>query len=176
MTMAGQGYAAPPMPIWPYASWWSRVGAYLLDRFVVPLPGLIVAGIGALVAFKDSSSTTTTYSGDYYSESSSELTGVNGAGIALMVAGFLLTLVILIWNVVFRQGTTGQSVAKKWLGISVVRESDGRPLGPGMAFVRWLLLWILGDTCFLNFLWPLWDSRHRCWHDMLVTSVVIRAR
>ncbi|AQA24180.1 RDD family protein [Rhodococcus sp. MTM3W5.2] len=170
----GQPYGSPPPPAYPYASWWSRVGAYLLDRIVVPLPGYLLAGLGAFIAFKDARSVTTTYSGDYYYDSDSELTNVNGVGIAIMVAGILLALALLVWNMVFRQGNTGQTLGKKWLSISVVREADGRPLGPGMAFVRWLLLWILGDLCFLNFLWPLWDPRHRCWHDMLVTSVVIK--
>ncbi|MFD4181280.1 RDD family protein [Rhodococcus sp. NPDC058514] len=170
----GQPYGSPPPPAYPYASWWSRVGAYLLDRIVVPLPGYLIAGLGALIAFKDSESVTT-YSGDYYGPySDTELTNVNGAGIAIMVAGILLALALLVWNMVFRQGNTGQTLGKKWLGISVVREADGRPLGPGMAFVRWLMLWFLGDLCFLNFLWPLWDPRHRCWHDMLLSSVVVK--
>ncbi|MFF0818468.1 RDD family protein [Rhodococcus sp. NPDC003318] len=162
------------MPVYPYASWWSRVGAYLLDRLVVPLVGYVIAGIGAFMAFKDASSTTVTYRGEYYVESTSELTGVSGAGIAVMVVGILLAVALLVWNMVFRQGRTGQSVAKSWLGIAVVREVDGRPLGAGMAFVRWLLLAVLGELCFLNFLWPLWDARRRCWHDMIVSSVVIR--
>ncbi|MFC7451308.1 RDD family protein [Rhodococcus daqingensis] len=170
----GPYYAPPPPPAYPYASWWSRVGAYLLDRIVVPLPGYLLAALGAVIAFKDARSVTTGYSGDYYYETETELTNVNGLGIAIMVAGILLALAILVWNMVFRQGGTGQSLGKKWLGISVVREADGRPLGAGMAFVRWLLLWILGDLCFLNFLWPLWDPRHRCWHDMLVSSVVVK--
>ncbi|MFD4293606.1 RDD family protein [Rhodococcus sp. NPDC058532] len=167
-------YATPPMPAYPYASWWSRVGAYLLDGIVVPLAGYVVAGIGAFVAFKDAGTTTTTYGGDHYTSRTVETTGVSGAGIAVLAAGILFALALVVWNMVFRQGRTGQSVGKSWLDIAVVREVDGRPLGPGMALVRWLVLVVLGDACFLNFLWPLWDARHRCWHDMLVSSVVTR--
>ncbi|GAA4472317.1 hypothetical protein GCM10023094_04300 [Rhodococcus olei] len=167
-------YGPPPVPVYPYASWWARVAAYVLDGVAIPLLGYVIAGIGAYIAFKDATDTTTTYRGDYYYESSTELTGVNGAGIALMVAGILLALALVVWNMVFRQGRTGQSVAKSWMDIAVVREVDGRPLGAGMGFVRWLLLVVLGELCFLNFLWPLWDPRKRCWHDMIVQSVVIR--
>ncbi|WP_253277196.1 RDD family protein [Rhodococcus sp. RD6.2] len=167
-------YAARPMPVYPYASWASRFAAYLLDGIVIPLVGYVIAGIGAFLAFKDASSTTVTYSGDYYDETTTNLDGVNGAGIAIMVAGFLLAVALVVWNNVFRQGRTGQTVAKSWMDIAVVREVDGRPLGAGMAFVRWLLLVVLGDLCFLNFLWPLWEERKRCWHDMLVSTVVIR--
>ena len=40
--MPPQGYQ-PPTPAYPYASWISRVFASILDGFVVPLPGVILA-------------------------------------------------------------------------------------------------------------------------------------
>ncbi|WP_052030742.1 RDD family protein [Rhodococcus triatomae] len=168
------GYAVPPMPAYPYASWWARVTAYLLDGIVVPLVGYVLAGTGAFIAFKDASSTTVTNRTEFVTETTTDLDGVSGTGIAIMVGGILLALALVVWNNVFRQGRTGQTIAKSWLDIAVVREVDGQPLGAGMAFVRWLLLVVLGDLCLLNFLWPLWDPRSRCWHDMLVSTVVVR--
>ncbi|MFD1815882.1 RDD family protein [Rhodococcus gannanensis] len=162
------------MPAYPYASWWARLTAYMLDAIVVPLVGYVLAGVGAFIAFKDTSSTTVTNRTDYFTETTTNLDGVSGTGIAIMVGGILLALALVVWNNVFRQGRTGQTVAKSWLDIAVVREADGRPLGAGMAFVRWLLLVVLGDLCLLNFLWPLWDPRSRCWHDMIVSTVVVR--
>ncbi|WP_433192069.1 RDD family protein [Nocardia sp. CA-107356] len=40
-------------------------------------------------------------------------------------------------NQVVRQGRTGQSLGKKWVGIAVIEESIGRPLGPSLALARW---------------------------------------
>ncbi|MFF9033801.1 RDD family protein, partial [Streptomyces iakyrus] len=102
--------------------------------------------------------------------------GGNPVGVIVMVVGILAIFLIEVWNLVFRQGNTGQTLGKKWLGISVIRESDGVPLGPVMALLRWIMMAILGGACFLNYLWPLWDSKHQCWHDMVVRSVVVRAR
>lgn len=155
---------------YPYASWISRVFASILDGFVVPLPpGVILAGIGAVIAFSGSEVTT-------YDDGSVSAEGGNPVGVIVLVVGILAIFLIEVWNLVFRQGNTGQTLGKKWLGISVIRESDGVPLGPVMALLRWIMMAILGGACFLNYLWPLWDSKHQCWHDMVVRSVVVRAR
>jgi len=166
--MPPQGYQ-PPTPAYPYASWISRVFASILDGFVVPLPGVILAIIGAVIAFSGSEVTT-------YDDGSVSAEGGNPVGVIVMVVGILAIFLIEVWNLVFRQGNTGQTLGKKWLGISVIRESDGVPLGPVMALLRWIMMAILGGACFLNYLWPLWDSKHQCWHDMVVRSVVVRAR
>ena len=83
-----------------------------------------------------------------------------------------------MWNSVFRQGRTTQSLGKKWLAISVVDERTGQPIGAGSAFGRWLMHAYI-DTLFgaclpLGFLWPLWDARKRTWGDMAVGSIVVR--
>lgn len=111
-----------------------------------------------------------------YDDGSVSAEGGNPVGVIVMVVGILAIFLIEVWNLVFRQGNTGQTLGKKWLGISVIRESDGVPLGPVMALLRWIMMAILGGACFLNYLWPLWDSKHQCWHDMVVRSVVVRAR
>lgn len=170
--MSPQGYL-PPQPAYPYASWISRVVAYLLDNFIVPLPGVILMIVGAVIAF--SGAEVSTYD-TYDTYESSSVDGVNAAGIVIMFVGGLAILLIEVWNYVFRQGNTGQSLGKKWLGISVVREFDGVPLGPGMALLRWIIMAIVGGACFINYLWPLWDQKSQCWHDMVVRSVVIRMR
>lgn len=166
--MSSPGY--PPQPAYPYASWIARVIAYVLDYIIVPLPGVILMIVGAVIAFSGAEVTTA----DAYE--TSNVDGVNAAGIAVMVVGGFSILLIEVWNYVFRQGNTGQSLGKKWLGIAVVRESDGVPLGPAMALLRWIMMAILGGACFINYLWPLWDGKRQCWHDMIVRSVVIRVR
>ncbi len=100
-------------------------------------PGVILAGIGAVIAFSGSEVTT-------YDDGSVSAEGGNPVGVIVLVVGILAIFLIEVWNLVFRQGNTGQTLGKKWLGISVIRESDGVPLGPVMALLRWIMMAILG--------------------------------
>lgn len=157
---------APPASQWgPYAGWWSRVGASILDGlfgFAICVVPLVV---GAIVAFNDLEQDpfTDEVSGD-----------VNMLGVVIMILGFLAALAFGIWNTVFRQGRKGQTVGKQIVGIQVLKEGTGQFLGAGTAFLRAILNAILGNACFVNYLWPLWDSKNQTWHDMIVGSVVTK--
>lgn len=147
----------------PYAGWWSRVGAILLDSLIGLAVGIVPIGIGAALAFKDAEADAIT----------GEVTGgINGAGLALIGLGYLLVFAFQIWNVIFRQGRKGQTLGKQVVGIQVVKADTGQFLGAGTAFVRWLVGSILGGLCLLNYLWPLWDDKKQTWHDKIVGSVV----
>ncbi len=159
----------PPTPTYNYASWGSRVAAYLLDGWVVALPGTALIIIGYIMLF----SSLETTSDEYGYTTTADF---NAGAIAVVLVGVLISIAISVWNVGYRQGTTGQSLGKKWMGISVVSEPSGQPLGFGMSIVRWVLSSALGGACFLNYLWPLWDAKKQCWHDMIIKSVVIKAR
>jgi len=117
------------------------------------------------MAFKDTESDPVT----------GEISGtVDPLGITVMILGYVLLFAFVIWNSVFRQGRTGQSLGKKVLGIQVVKLDTGQFLGVGTAFLRWLMATILGGLCLLNYLWPLWDAKKQTWHDMIVGSVVTK--
>ena len=96
-----------------------------------------------------------------------------GGGIALG-AGYLACIAIQIWNRVFRQGSTGQSIGKKALGIKIVAADTGQLLGIGKTFGREVCAVIFNNICFLNVLWPLWDDKHQTWHDKVVSDLVIK--
>lgn len=169
----GYAGAAPAGPLVPYASWWSRVGASILDGLVAGLLFVIPFGIGMLLAFKDASTRTTIDPATGFQ--TTEVTGgVNPLGIIIVVLAALLAFAFTIWNAAYRQGTTGQSLGKKWVGIRVVRTVDGNVLGAGVGFLRWFMAGLLGNLCFLNYLWPLWDERKQTWHDKIVSSVVVQ--
>lgn len=165
------GYGAQPQPyaqpaygqVMPYASWWSRVGAYLLDGLVVMAVLIVPFGVGAAIAFAGAKTDPVT----------DELTDVNPLGFVIIVLGYLAVFAFAIWNQAIRQGRTGQSLGKQWVGIQVVRADSGQFLGAGTGFLRLIMNSILG-SCFLNYLWPLWDERKQTWHDKVVGSVVIR--
>jgi len=153
------------MPHRPYASWGARVGAYLLDGVITFGVVIIPVVIGLIIVFKDAEWNDAT---DEIIESS-----INWGGFGLVALGGLAGMAFTIWNRGIRVGVHGQSLGKKIVGIEVVSAESGQYLGAGMGFLRMILDSILGNACFLNYLWPLWDEQHQTWHDMIVKSIVL---
>lgn len=163
-------YGAGMLPKEAYASWGQRVGAFLLD-YVLLLPfvlvGSILIGIGAASAAStvDYNSATGTYSS-------------TGAGFSLLaLLGYLIYTVgvlgVSIWNRWYKAGKTGQSWGKRVMGLKLVREADGEPIGPGMAFVRDLAHVVDGLICYVGYLFPLWDVKRQTLADKMISTVVL---
>lgn len=164
------GRAGPHGPTVPYANWGLRVVASILDglaSFAVVVVPLVIG----IVILATTVSTRTDASG--YSTSEVSSTPALIIAIVVMVLGVLIAFAFSIWNVVFRQGRIGQTIGKQVVGIQVVRLDNGQFLGTGTAFLRWLMAYLLGNLCFLNYLWPLWDAQKQTWHDKVVGSVVL---
>lgn len=155
-------------PTVPYASWWSRVGAYLLDGLIAFGIAIVPFIIGGIIIGTTASTTT---------DSDGFTTATNAGnplGYVFLVVGYVALFGFQIWNIGVRQGKKGQTLGKQIVGIQVVRAENGQFLGAGAGFLRWLMLAILGGICFLDFLWPLWDDKKQSWHDKIVGSVVLR--
>ncbi|MFF1416009.1 RDD family protein [Streptomyces sp. NPDC058289] len=143
----------PPMPgtgMPPLAHWGLRVGATLLD-------GLIIAGPMYALGFIDLAM--------------SDDAGASGPGVFFLI-GWLYALGMGIFQL-YKEGSTGQSIGKKVVGISVRREADGNVLGFGMAFVRKLAHFLDGIACYIGYLWPLWDAKKQTFADKVCSTVVI---
>ncbi|TCO43467.1 putative RDD family membrane protein YckC [Kribbella antiqua] len=154
----GYGYA----PSAPLADWGPRVGAYLIDGLVSSIPLLI--GYGVFIA-NVAERAKHTYPDDQ----------PEAYAIIVLVIGLLISFGIGLWNRVFRQGKTGQSVGKSALHLKLVDTNTYQPVGAGKAFLRELLAGIFNNACFLNLLWPLWDDKKQTWHDKVVTTYVIKS-
>lgn len=89
--------------------------------------------------------------------------------------GGLAFLGLAIWQLI-REGRTGQTVGKQALGIRLVRESDGQPLGVGMAFVRRIAHILDSLACYLGWLWPAWDAKRQTFADKICGTIVIRTQ
>jgi uncharacterized RDD family membrane protein YckC len=151
-----QGY--PPaygIPVNPYAHWGVRLGGYLLDNLLL-IPFYIVASIGE-------NSGTDPVTGD-----------PSTGGLMVALIAYLGAAAVAIWNQVIRQGRTGQSLGKQWVGIRLIREDNGQPLGGWLTFGRALLHILDALPCYLGFLWPLWDAKRQTFADKIVKSVVVR--
>lgn len=134
----GYGYPqAPPVQGYPQApgyggqppqfgGWWRRVGGTIIDGLISGIPYGVLVGIGGSIG--------------------------GGAGSALVIVGLLVAIAIFLWQL-YNEGTNGQTIGKKAVGISLRRESDGQPIGFGMAFVRKIAHFVDSIACYLGWLW-----------------------
>mgnify|MGYP003914764965 CR=1 FL=1 len=159
-----QGYGQPG-PAADYAHWGKRVGALLIDgllMFLTYLPALV--GIIIIAAGTE----TTTINGT----TSIENNDIGAAPILLILLSGLAYLGFYIWNIFIKQGHTGYTIGKGILGIKLISEQTGQPIGAGKAFLR-QLCHILDGFFYLGYLWPLWDAKKQTFADKIMTTIVI---
>ncbi|MET7286060.1 RDD family protein [Streptomyces sp. NPDC005573] len=89
--------------------------------------------------------------------------------------GFLIVFGLAIWQMIM-EGKTGQTLGKKAVGIRLVKELTGQPIGFGMAFVRQLAHFIDNVACYLGWLWPAWDAKRQTFADKVCGTIVIRSQ
>ncbi|GAA4411016.1 hypothetical protein GCM10023168_31350 [Fodinibacter luteus] len=155
----------------PVADFGKRVLAYLVDSALILL-GLVPMVIGGIMlAFASPSE----LSYDQYGNltRSGGDTGLAVTGGLLIGLGFLVMFVLWLWNRVFRMGRTGQSVGKKVVGLKLVDDRTGRPIGAGMSFLREVVHGIVNQVFYLSYLWMLWDTDKQTLGDKAVHSTVI---
>jgi uncharacterized RDD family membrane protein YckC len=148
------GYPAPGMPgagMPELAHWGLRVGGYLLDMLIIVGPMYALGFIDLATA----SNSATAEPGIFFT------------------IGMLYAVGMAIFQR-YKEGATGQSIGKKIVGISVLREANGTPLGFGMAFVRKLAHVLDGLPCYIGWLWPLWDDKKQTFADKVCSTVVVR--
>ncbi|MEU2426219.1 RDD family protein [Streptomyces sp. NPDC007851] len=92
----------------------------------------------------------------------------------LGIIGGLAFLGLAIWQLI-QEGRTGQTIGKKALGIRLVKEATGQPIGVGMAFVRRIAHILDSLACYLGWLWPAWDSKRQTFADKVCGTIVIRS-
>ncbi|WP_316777079.1 RDD family protein [Streptomyces sasae] len=93
---------------------------------------------------------------------------------ALMAIGAIALIGLAIWQLIM-EGRTGQTVGKKALGIRLVKEATGQPIGVGMAFVRRIAHFLDSLACYLGWLWPAWDAKRQTFADKVCGTIVIRS-
>jgi uncharacterized RDD family membrane protein YckC len=94
------------------------------------------------------------------------------AAIALGVLGYLFVAFIYVRAL----GKTGQTWGCRIVGIKVIGETTGEPIGFGRALGRQLFASLIsGQVLYLGYLWMLWDDKKQTWQDKVVNSVVVIA-
>ena len=59
------------------------------------------------------------------------------------------------------------------LGLSLVNEQTGQPIGAMQSFLRELLSGLINQVFYLSYLWMLWDDNKQTLADKVVHSTVI---
>lgn len=163
----GQPATGPAFVFGGYASWISRVVAYLIDGFLGALAGFpIWIGYGMLIA--NATTTTDAQGVDHVHFHSA------GGSTILILIGAVTSLAFFVWNWCIRQGRTGATVGKSLLAIRVVH-ADMLPIGAGLSFLRYLLNIVNAIPCYLGYLWPIWDDKKQTFADKIMSTYVIKA-
>ncbi len=97
------------------------------------------------------------------------------AGGAIFIVLYLASLAVSIYNRWILAGKSGQSWGKQVLGIRLVKEDTGEPIGGLMAFVRDIAHIVDSIICYIGFLFPLWDSKRQTLADKIMSTVVVPA-
>lgn len=154
------GYGGPPAQQYgsgvpQLAGWGSRVGAFLIDGFIVAaiyLVGFILAWVTG----------------------SEDALGTKEPNFMFILLGWAGGLGFLVWQLV-KQGQTGQTIGKGVLNIRLLREQDGQPIGAGLSIARYFVHVLDAIPCYIGYLWPLWDAKKQTFADKILGTVVVQA-
>lgn len=155
-----------PPPVVAYAGWWRRVGAAIIDviiGWVFAIPGVIMLFAGPTeVNFREN--------------------GIDGAGFYDEPTGTTIAIAILLYAIgalayiviYCRMLGKGATWGRKAAGYRVLDARTMQPIGTGRAVGRYFATILSALPCYLGFLWPLWDSEKRTFHDMIVNTRAVR--
>ncbi len=151
-------------PAGQLASFGQRALGYLIDMVIVGVPVGVLYGAGIAI----------TASGASVDPNTGMTTGGNAFGLVFILFGWLVGLAIQVWNR-WMKGGAGQTIGKRTMGITLVSEDTGRPIGTLMAFVRDIAHIVDSIICGLPIGWlsPLWDAKRQTWADKIVKTVVV---
>jgi uncharacterized RDD family membrane protein YckC len=144
----------------------TRLGAAILDGLVVGGPVALVA-IGAAIMLPA------------MQRSGGESDRMAMLGVIGLLVGAAL-IGVLALNLVWLH-RYGQSIAKRWLGIRIVRTDGGRCSLLRIIFARWVPMIVLRAIPLLGWIFGLIDALlifredYRCLHDHFADTIVVKA-
>lgn len=132
------------VPSMEYAGFGRRLGANIIDGFIVTLVSLFLGF------------------------------GLSAGGMTKGNLSSLVSLLIGAGYLIFFWATqNGQTLGKRAMAIRIVKES-GDPVDFATAIVRYIGYMISSIVLFLGFIWVIFDSKKQGWHDKIAKTYVIK--
>lgn len=150
-----------------YASFWLRVGAFMLDNIIlsiVSVPILIFVTLRTLGVLPSFDPTELLLMQDY---------GLRQYGMWILLYYFVPSVIRCLYFVICH--TYGQTLGKKMAGIKVIRNGGERP-GFGRALLRETIGRFCAAVVFcLGYLWVAWDKNKQGWQDKIAGTFVVHS-
>ncbi|AFM18808.1 hypothetical protein Mycch_4086 [Mycolicibacterium chubuense NBB4] len=157
-----------PLPKESYTPWLTRVLAWIIDYIPVAIVEGIAWGIVLGTQETDCVTDTSDYGMGGFCSSTTSTTGQS----AMVLAGALIVAYV-VWNLGYRQGTTGSSIGKSIMKFQVVSEKTWQPIGFGLSVLRQIAHIIDGAICYIGYLFPLWDAKRQTIADKIMITVCV---
>lgn len=133
-----------------YSPWWRRVVAALVDNGA--LIALYVAAMAVEPPLEDPNAT--------------------GARITALLLS-VTYIALFIANILILQGRTGASIGQRLVGIELLDEYTGQPIGILRNFLRRCMHIVDTLSLGVGWLWPLWDHKRQTFADKIMGTVVV---
>lgn len=142
-------YGANPQQGVQYAPWALRVGASLIE-FGMMFGAYIAIGITSAIV------------GSVF----------DALGLLILMVGYLAMTGVGFYFA-YMTGQEGASPGKKLLGLRVISEQTGQPIGGGLGIVRGIAHMVDGMICGVGYLFPLWDPKSQTLSDKIMSTIVV---
>jgi uncharacterized RDD family membrane protein YckC len=104
----------------------------------------------------------------------SEVVGENAFVLIVLTFPFVLAATIRSF---IQRGRLGYDSADRFVGVTVLRQATGAPMGSGWsAFARVLVHVIDGLPLYLGYFWPIWDRKRQTFTDKSMGTIVVADR
>lgn len=154
----------------PLASYWARVGGWLLDFVIVGAIGTVANAIFSAGHVGGVSW--------HYTTTTNGVT-TNHTGHVSVAAAAFHVVVVLLYGAFFCGSARGQTIGMMAVGVKAVDRDSGAPIGFARALGRGAFEYLLVILAFIpwviDMLFPAWDARRQTLHDKVSRAVVVKA-
>ncbi len=99
----------------------------------------------------------------------------DGLGAIVFLFGLLGVVGFALYNNIYLQGNTGQTIGKKHQNLKLVADATGAPVGIGQGVLRWLLSGLINSVCMADNIAILINDDHRRFSDKMLDMHVVQA-
>jgi len=176
----------------PYAPWIRRVLAQIIDGLFVVVPSFVVAIYVVAVKGKVHIATHANNSAKITCHFTAHALSCTGGTLIranfreLLIGVILINIIWAIYVIIAITGPRGATIGMRALKIRIVTASDRASVSMGRSVLRYVVYFVIGLleyvahvlvlVSFLDWLWPLWDSRNQTLHDKAAGTVALDVR